>query len=72
MMNEKLKRVRVLLDEAEAFVRTYRFEMTDDYRSLVERVEALPRNQPGTEKGGRWLGSLARKRAQLRLVRAVE
>ena len=51
------------LDEAAEFARTFRFEMTDDYLALIERVEALPRNQSGADKSGRWLGSHADARS---------
>ena len=53
------------LDEAREFARTYRFEMTDEYRALIARVESLPRNQPGSDKSGRWLGSMADQKASL-------
>ncbi|HET9359607.1 MAG TPA: hypothetical protein VFO58_07655 [Vicinamibacterales bacterium] len=48
------------LEEATEFAKAYRFEMTDDYRSLIEQVEALPRNQSGADKSGRWLGGCRR------------
>lgn len=47
------------LEEAAEFARTYRFEMTDDYRQLIARVEAMPRNQSGADRSGRWIGSRA-------------
>ena len=37
--------------------------MTDDYRALIARVEAMPRNQPGADKSGRWVGSYAGAKA---------
>jgi hypothetical protein len=58
--NDRLSKA---LDEATEFARTFRFEMTDDYLALIEQVEALPRNQSGSDKSGRWLGSRADARA---------
>ena len=54
-----LERVLRRLEEATEFARTYRFELTDDYRDLIARVEAMPRNQSGTDRSGRWIGSRA-------------
>ena len=54
-----LERVLRRLDDAVEFSRTYRFEMTDDYRQLIARVEAMPRNQSGADRSGRWIGSRA-------------
>lgn len=56
-MDPDLERALRGLEEAAEFARTYRFEMTEDYLELVARVEALPRNQAGADKSGRWLGS---------------
>jgi hypothetical protein len=44
------------LEKAAEFARTYRFEMTEDYLRLIAHVEALPVNQHGADKSGRWLG----------------
>jgi hypothetical protein len=44
-------------DGAVEFARSYRFEMTGEYRALIELVEDMPRNQPGADKSGAWLGS---------------
>jgi hypothetical protein len=57
-----LERVLKGFEVAREFARTYRFEMTDEYRALIARVEAMPRNQPGADKRGRWLGSHRRWR----------
>jgi hypothetical protein len=54
-----LERVLKGFEAAREFARTYRFEMTDEYRALIARVEAMPRNQSGADKSGRWLGSRA-------------
>ena len=62
-MADDLERVLRGLEEAKEFARTYRFEMTDDYRALIARVEAMPRNQSGADKSGRWIGSLADMKA---------
>lgn len=51
------------LGRAVEFARTYRFDMTDEYRALIERVEAMPRNQSGADKSGVWRGSHADRRA---------
>jgi hypothetical protein len=64
-----LKRVLRGLEEAKEFARTYRFEMTDDYRALIERVEAMPRNQSGADRSGAWVGSYADAKAWLSLVK---
>jgi hypothetical protein len=40
---------RLLRDAREA-ARSVRLELTDEYLSLVEAVEALPDNQPGSDK----------------------
>jgi hypothetical protein len=63
MMADDLERAKRAFDEAQEFARTYRFEMTDEYRALIERVEAMPQNQPGADKSGPWRGSLADRRA---------
>jgi len=68
-MDDELERVLRGLEQAQEFARTYRFEMTDDYRALIERVEAMPRNQSGADKSGRWVGSYADARAWLGLVK---
>lgn len=59
VMDRDLERVLRRLNEAVEFARTYRFEMTDDYRELIARVEAMPRNQSGADRSGRWIGSRA-------------
>jgi hypothetical protein len=48
-----LKQVLRDLEKATKFAESYRFELTDDYVALIERVEALPQNRPGAEKHGR-------------------
>lgn len=62
-MDADLARALRGLQDAENFVKTYRFELSDDYLSLIEAVEAMPRNQSGADKSGRWLGSRAYARA---------
>jgi hypothetical protein len=47
------------LDQAAEWARTHAFELDEGYLALIERVEALPRNQSGADKSGRWLGSRA-------------
>ena len=39
--------------EAAALVR---IELTDEYLALIAQVEALPQNQVGADKSGRWRG----------------
>ena len=70
-MAEDLDRVLRGLEEAREFAKSYRFEMTDEYRTLIAQVEALPRNQTGADKSGRWLGSAADQRAWFANVRPV-
>lgn len=68
IMDAELERALRGLENAAEFARHYRFEMTPDYVALIERVEALPRNQNGADKSGRWLGSGADARAFLARV----
>lgn len=68
LMADDTVRVHRLLDAATEFARTYRFEVTDDYRQLIARVEAMPRNQSGADRSGRWIGSYADARALLGAV----
>jgi hypothetical protein len=56
-MNRELEQALEGLKTAAEFAKTYRFEMTEDYLQLIAQVEALPRNQSGSDKSGRWLGS---------------
>ena len=42
------------LEKAAEFAKSYRFEMTEEYLHLIEEVEALQRNQPGTDKSYVW------------------
>jgi hypothetical protein len=57
---DDLDRVLRGLERAQEFARTYRFEMTDDYRALIAHVEAMPRNQSGADKSRASLRSYAR------------
>jgi hypothetical protein len=56
-MAGNLERVLKGFEQSREFARTYRFEMTDDYRALIARVEAMPRNQSGADKSDASLGS---------------
>ena len=56
-MDPELERALRAFDEARELARTFRFEMTEEYLRLIAKVEALPRNQSGADKSGRWLGS---------------
>jgi hypothetical protein len=60
---DDLERIRRVFEGVQEFARTYRFDMTDEYRALIARVEALPQNQPGADKSGPWRGSAADHRA---------
>jgi hypothetical protein len=51
------------LEDAAAFATTYRCALTPDYVALIERVEALPQNQSGADRSGRWKGSRAHARS---------
>lgn len=42
------------LQEASGLAADLRVELTDRYRRLIEDVEALPENQAGADKSGRW------------------
>lgn len=55
-MDPELERVLRGLEEAAEFVKTYRFEMTEDYLALLARVEAMPQNQSGADKSSVWPG----------------
>ena len=58
-MSPELEKALRGLDDAAEFARTYRFEMSAEYVALIARVEALPQNQTGADKSGRWRGSRA-------------
>lgn len=45
------------LRESTELARNIRIELTDEYLRLIALVEAMPQNQSGAEKGGRWLAS---------------
>lgn len=47
------------LREATELARTIRIDLTEDYLRLIATIEALPQNQSGADKSGRWLGSRA-------------
>jgi hypothetical protein len=42
------------LQEASELAANVRVELTDWYVRLIEAVEALPENQTGADKSGRW------------------
>jgi hypothetical protein len=52
--DDHLERVLRGLERAREFAKSYRFQMTDEYRALIAQVEALPRNQTGADKSGVW------------------
>jgi hypothetical protein len=60
-MDSELERIRRGLEEAAEWAKSYRFEMTDDYRELLARVEAMPQNQSGADKSHIWPAQRAYK-----------
>ena len=68
-MGADSERVLRGLEEARAFAASYRFEITQEYRELIARVEGLPQNQSGADKSGRWRGSRADREALHALFR---
>ena len=60
-MADDLERILQGLKDAEAFAKTYRFEMSDDYLALVAYVEAMPQNQAGADKTDRCRGERSYK-----------
>jgi len=50
------------LQEASDLAANIRMELTGEYRRLIEAVEALPENQEGADKRGRWRGGRAYRR----------
>jgi hypothetical protein len=57
--DDDLKRVLRGLEKARELAKSYRFEMTDEYRALIARVEGMPRNEPGADKSRVWPGMRA-------------
>jgi hypothetical protein len=55
-VDDGLQRVLAKLEDAARFAKSYRFELSDDYLSLIEAVEAMPQNQSGSDKTGIWRG----------------
>jgi hypothetical protein len=47
------------LREATELAAAIRIDLTEEYLQLIAAVEALPENQPGADKSGRWRGSRA-------------
>jgi hypothetical protein len=58
-----LERTLQGLQDAAAFLKSYHFELTGEYLASIEAVEALPCNQSGADKSGRWRGSRPYARA---------
>ncbi len=59
------------LREAAELARHITIELTDEYLSLIAQVEALPQNQSGADKSGRWLGSRPYWKAAFSSVRLL-
>jgi len=57
LVDPELERAMRGLEQAAEFARTYRFELSPEYLQLIGKVEALPQNQSGADKSGRWLGN---------------
>jgi len=55
-VDDELERVLRGLEKAAEFVKTYRFEMTEEYLGLLARLEAMPQNQSGADKSHVWPG----------------
>lgn len=51
-MDPELERVLGMLDDAVAAAKTYRFDLSDDYLSLIDTVEAMSQNRSGSDKSG--------------------
>ncbi len=70
-MDPDLERVLRGLEEAAEWAKTYRFEMTDDYREMLARLEALPQNQSGSDKShvGRAVRAYKNSFKNVRLLR---
>lgn len=71
-MNPDVQRALAAIKDAAEKARGYRVDLTDEYLSLLARVEAMPQNQSGAVKSSRWIGSYAEHRrwfADVRLVR---
>jgi hypothetical protein len=51
------------LDEAAEAARSIRIDLTPDYLALIAAVEALPQNQPGSDKSHCGIPGLALRRA---------
>lgn len=49
-MDSELEAALKGLEEATAFARSYRFELTEDYLRLIAQVEAMGINQSGADK----------------------
>ena len=54
--------LRILREATEQAVQI-RIDLTEDYIALIDQVEAMPQNQSGADKSGRWLGSRSYWRA---------
>ncbi len=70
-MADDLERVLRGLEQAREFAKSYRFEMTDEYRALIAQVEGLPQNQSGADKSGLWRGSIARHKTWFSNIRLI-
>jgi hypothetical protein len=53
-MVDELERGLRALAEASELAKSIKIELTDDYLSLIARVEAMPRNQNGVDKSYVW------------------
>jgi hypothetical protein len=53
-MAGNLEEVLQGLEKAREFATTYEFVMTEEYRTLIARVEAMPQNQTNSDKSSVW------------------
>ena len=53
-MADDLERALRGVEAAREFARSYRFEMTAEYRALIAHIEGLTENRPGSDKSGVW------------------
>jgi hypothetical protein len=52
----RLERVLQGLEKAREFAESFHFEITDEYRALIARVQEMPCNRPGADKSHIWPG----------------
>ena len=68
-MDAEIERALRILDESVEQAKTIRIEVDEGYRRAIALAEALPQNQSGADKSGRWRGS--RRYAESLIARAT-